>query len=144
MHKRLGVLSRTLALAVTLGGCGYTYHFQDGSSLRGTEHDTWASFFLFGLVGHHEVNVRDFCPNGVHEVTTGSNFLTWLVTGVTLGIYAPRKVNIWCSFERTAFAVEFDGEGRPTRVTKERDGVIASGRPRATEDGRWAVAWGTP
>src|SRR6188472_2915764 len=86
-----------IAFALLLGGCGYTYHFVDGNTLRGEEHNEWASYFLFGIIGDHEIDVRESCPEGVHEITTGNNFLTWFLSVITIGIYTPRKVNIWCA-----------------------------------------------
>jgi hypothetical protein len=125
-----------------LTGCGFTYHFQDGTKLRGEEHDQWASFFVFGLIGDVEVDVREACPNGIYEVTTGTNFLTWLVTGLTLAIYSPRKVNIWCAAgdHRTAYEIDFGRDGKPAHVTKRIGSITYSGEARPLADGRYG-AW---
>ncbi len=130
-----------VALFAVLSGCGYTYHFQNSAGARGEEQDHWASYFLFGLVGHYEVDTREFCPTGVYEITTGNNFLTWLVKGVTLGIYAPRKVNVWCNAaeQKTAFEIEFDRDGAPVRVTKRVATSVLSGDVKPTGDGRYSV-----
>jgi hypothetical protein len=135
-------MSVLLAATMALTGCGYTYHFQNVNTMPGEEHNEWASFFLFGLVGDYELDVRDFCPNGdVHEITTGTNFLTWLVSTVTIGIYTPRKVNIWCAAgaRKTAYSVELGADGKPSRVTKQVGALTYSGEARPTGDGRWGV-----
>ncbi len=134
-------LAFVLASTALLEGCGYTYHFQNGNAVPGEEHNEWASFFLFGTIGDYELDVREFCPNGVYEITTGTNFLTWLVSGVTLGIYTPRKVNIWCTGgeRRTTFEVDFDGHGKPRRVRKRVGPVTYLGLAKPSGDGRYGV-----
>ena len=133
-----------LLLLVSLSGmtgCGFTYHFKNGSTLPGEQHNEWASYFLFGVVGDHEINVKEFCPGEVHEITTGNNFVTWLLSAFTLGIYTPRKVNITCSGgeHRTSFVVDFGNQGEPARVTKRVGGTSYSGEVQALGDGRYGV-----
>jgi hypothetical protein len=134
---------RMLLVAATfaLGGCGFTYHFKSASTLRGEEHNEWASFFLFGIAGHYDVDVRDFCPNGVHEITTGNNFVTWLISFVTIGIYTPRKVNIWCAGGegKTSFEVDFDTEGKPSYVLKRVGSSAWSGSVVPAGERRYGV-----
>jgi hypothetical protein len=139
MKSRLTTALLVASMALT--GCGYTYHFKNVDTMRGEEHNEWASFFLFGIVGDYELDVRDFCPNGVHEITTGTNFLTWLVSTFTIGIYTPRKVNVWCSAgeRRTSYSVDFGDDGKPKHVTKRVGSLTYSGEARPTGDGRWGV-----
>jgi len=142
----LSTLLGGLTLLLSASGCGYTYHFRDGEGVRGEEHNEWASYFLFGIIGDHEVDVREFCGGtGTYEVTTGTNFLTWLVTGVTLGIYSPRKVNIWCNAPggaggvKTAYSIELDSKGKPERVTKRVGTRSYSGDARPEQANRYSV-----
>lgn len=134
------IKTRLLALVVALSvlsGCGYTYHFRNNTAQRGDEHNEWASYFFFGLVGDHEIDVREFCPQGAYEITTGTNFLTWLVSGITIGIYTPRKVNIWCHAgpQPVAFEVDFGADGAPTRVTRRVAQASTSGDVKPVEGG---------
>lgn len=136
--------SRTVLLfgcLAALNGCGYTYHFRDTTALRGEEHNEWASYFIFGIVGDYEVDVRDFCPNGVYEIATGNNFLTWFLRVATIGIYSPRKVNIWCSAgpRSTAFEVEFGKDGAPSRVTKHVGSTAWFGEAKRAGGGQFGV-----
>ncbi|CAN5925043.1 hypothetical protein BH11MYX4_BH11MYX4_45150 [soil metagenome] len=138
------LLSRTmlaLACLAALNGCGYTYHFKDTTALRGEEHNEWASYFIFGLVGDYEVNVKEFCPNGVYEIATGNNFATWFLRVITIGIYSPRKVNIWCSAgpSSTAFEVEFGKDGAPSQVTKRVGSATWTGEVKPAGEGRFGV-----
>jgi hypothetical protein len=59
-------------------------------------HEEWTDFFIFGLVGTEEFDVRSYCAGPASKVRTGGNAGTWVVTGLTLGIYTPRKVYIYC------------------------------------------------
>lgn len=133
---RLHVLSLFVALLV-LSGCGFTYHYRNLNVPRGEEHDQWASFFLFGIVGHYELDVRELCRGEVAEITSGTNFLTWLVSTLTLGIYSPRKVNVWCAGpegtrqEGARFQIDFDDPDTPTRVTRRVGERVWSGPVRA-------------
>jgi hypothetical protein len=118
---------------LALSGCGFTYHYRNLNMPRGEEHDQWASYFLFGIIGHYELDVREFCRGDVAEITSGTNFLTWLVSTLTLGIYSPRKVNVWCAGpegtrqEGARFQIDFDGPDSPTRVTRRIGGRVWSG-----------------
>ena len=88
--------------ALTQVGCGFGYHFVDKSAVPAENHSMWASYYLWGIVGHYEIDVRELCPKGVREIETGNNFPTWLLKIITFGIYAPRTIDIRCSGGREA------------------------------------------
>ncbi len=140
-------VSRAIALLtclVALNGCGYTYHFRDTSQLRGEEHNKWASYFIFGIAGDYEVNVKEFCPQGAAEVATGSNFGTWIVGVITIGIYSPRKVIIRCSAGPSdtgaaSFEVQFAKSGAPSQVTKRVGTATFMGAVTPAGEGRYGV-----
>ena len=79
-----------------LGGC-YKATFVNPSVAPGPEVEEWTDFFLGGLVGHEEIDVRRFCPGEVAMVRTGGNVGTDVITAITLGIYAPRKIYVSCA-----------------------------------------------
>lgn len=141
LRHALGRALVVLGFTSLVTGCGYTYHFRNVDQAPGEEHNEWASFFLFGIVGDYELDVRELCPQGVAEITTGTNFLTWLVSGVTLGIYTPRKVNVWCAAgeKRTSFHVDFENGKTPVYVTKREGAATYSGHVKKTADGRFGV-----
>ena len=94
-------IPRTLILAaacLTLSSSGcFTTALRDARVRPGEEHDEWRSFFFWGLAGHAEVDVREYCPAGeVHEVAIGTNGGTWVVSSLTLGIYSPEKIYVTC------------------------------------------------
>lgn len=54
-------------------------------------------FFMWGLAGEKEVNVADICQGkSPKQMQTQMTFIDGLLTGITLGIYAPRTVKVWC------------------------------------------------
>ncbi|MGZ3722485.1 MAG: Bor family protein [Bdellovibrionales bacterium] len=54
-------------------------------------------FFLFGLIGERDVYVKEACPNHpVKQIQTVDTFLDSFLGLVTIGIYTPRTVKLWC------------------------------------------------
>lgn len=100
MRRRHSLGARSAVLAVVplmlMSGC-FRATMIDDRLPEGPRHEAWTDFFLFGLVGEEELDVRTYCPSGAVEVRTGGNVGTVLVTVATLGIYAPRKVYIRCA-----------------------------------------------
>ena len=96
-------LPRRLAAALIAGGAlastgCYKATFHEPQAIAGERHDTWSSFFLWGLVGEERVDARTFCPDAdVAMVRTGANAGTAVVSLITLGIYMPRKVYVTCT-----------------------------------------------
>lgn len=60
-------------------------------------HTQWMSFYLFGLIGGQDRDLRDVCARrGAARIRVGHSWLSALVTLGTLGIYAPRVVSVEC------------------------------------------------
>jgi hypothetical protein len=81
---------------VSLGGC-YKATFVNPSVPPGPQIEEWTDFFLLGLIGHEEIDVRRLCPGEVATIRTGGNVATDVITGLTLGVYAPRKIYVSCA-----------------------------------------------
>ena len=63
--------------------------------------------------GFGDIDVKQFCPDGrVAQVVTGGNFGSGIVTFLTLGIYAPRKVYVTCATDGRALQLELDEHGK--------------------------------
>ena len=77
-------------------GC-YKATFANPSISPGPRVERWTHFYLYGLVGHEEIDVRLLCPGEVAAIRTGGNVATEIVTALTLGIYAPRKIIVTCA-----------------------------------------------
>jgi hypothetical protein len=56
-------------------------------------------FFLLGLLGpRHSYSSRELClGKEIDQIETAHTANDVLVTAVTLGIYAPRTLRVWCS-----------------------------------------------
>ena len=54
-------------------------------------------FFVFKLVGEHHVNVKEICgERDVQQIETVDTFVDRILSMVTIGIYTPRTVRVWC------------------------------------------------
>jgi hypothetical protein len=96
------IIAALVTLAATTG-CYKATFVEDPSALkRETNHEEWASHYVFGLVGDKEYDVREWCPNGTGMVRTGGNVGTTALSIVTIGIYTPRKVYITCDAQQIA------------------------------------------
>ena len=156
----------TTLLAISATGCYKATFIANPQVVKGADHDQWNSFFLWGLVGDETLDVRQFCSGGqVAQVRTGANFLTGLVTLVTIGIYAPRMAYVWCAAGHVGapaaavspngsppvppanaptLSIYGDRQGRPVRVELRRnDALEAVAAPTALHDEprRWHVAF---
>lgn len=117
-------LVASIALGVFATGCHKATFVTSPQVARGVEHDEWTDFFIFGLVGKQSFDVHQFCRGEVASVRTGGNAGTGIVTLLTLGIYAPRKVYVTCAADPNApvasdapsrsLVLETDWRGRPT------------------------------
>jgi Bor protein len=119
-----------LLCALALGGCYKATFIRDPQVLRGEEHDDWTSFFVFGLVGEQTLDVKQFCPDGrFAEIQTGANFLTGLVSLVTIGIYTPRKVYVTCAggSARATLELDADSDGRPVAARLRSEHSVVEG-----------------
>lgn len=95
------LLRNALVVCALLGsssGCYKATFYRDPSVLKGDEHEQWSDFYVFGLVGTEDFDVRHFCPSSDAAVAkTGGNFMTGFVSVITIGIYTPRKVYVTCA-----------------------------------------------
>jgi hypothetical protein len=57
-------------------------------------------FFLSGVIGEKTVDVKETCGSKpVQQIQTQATFLDSFLNIVTLTIYSPRTVKIWCAKE---------------------------------------------
>ncbi len=121
-----------LVLLGATSGC-FSHRFINRSVMPGGEtHRSWGSFFLWGIAGHQTVDTREDCGQGeVHEVVLGTNFFTWLVSSITIGLYSPRIVVVRC------------GMG-PVQVALQREPPSARGPGHAARPAVPATRGATP
>ena len=54
-------------------------------------------FFLGGLIGKGKIEVKRHCPAGAAKILVYTGFVDGVLTGLTLGIYAPTSFKIVCA-----------------------------------------------
>jgi hypothetical protein len=55
------------------------------------------NFFFWGLMGEERVNVTEVCNDErVAQMQSQQTFVNGLLGAITLGIYAPHSVRVWC------------------------------------------------
>jgi len=88
-----------LALATVLAGCStVTIHpASSGKLASAPTYQDSRPFFLWGLVGDERVNVVEVCANkSVKQMQSQQTFGDGVLTLLTLGLYAPHSVKVWC------------------------------------------------
>jgi hypothetical protein len=91
-----------LATAVAfLGGCfKHTYTLGTGAPTSGTPRfSEWRHFFIGGLIGSADVDVRAICPSGNATIVNYHGFIQQLLAYIVLGgwIWNSTTVEVYCS-----------------------------------------------
>lgn len=56
------------------------------------------NFFLWGLSGVQDIDVKEYCGNGIARIEEKNTPVNVLLTGVTFGLYNPRTSEFFCRF----------------------------------------------
>jgi hypothetical protein len=148
--RRIGIALMTGALLLATSGCYKATFYKNASVVKGAEHDEWTDFFVFGMVGSEQFDVKKFCANGdAAIIRTGGNVGTGVISVLTIGIYTPRKVYVTCAAPSAAqtarrLELELGEQGEPlsgqvsegeehTPVVIERAGTRAWRLSRGSE-----------
>jgi hypothetical protein len=59
------------------------------------------AFWLFATFPLQDVDVREFCPEGVSAIAERTTFSDGLFSSLTLGLYSPRTSYYYCRLPRT-------------------------------------------
>lgn len=93
------MVTLVLCATVALAGCStVTINQQRTVAVRDEpSYEQTRDFFLWGLVGEERVNVGEVCDgNSVAQMQSQATFVNGFLTIITLGIYAPHTVKVWC------------------------------------------------
>lgn len=100
MRKKTCSLVATAALCVVMTGCASVTISPDGKSKLSSEpnYQNTENFYFWGLTPDvNEVNVTDICAGeDVRQMQAQTTFVDGLLGAITLGIYSPRSVKVWC------------------------------------------------
>ena len=96
MIKKFGF---ALCLVSLLASCStVTIHPQESQKLATapTFQET-RNFYFWGLAGEARVNVKEVCgERTVSQMQSQRTFANGFLGAITLGIYAPHSVRLWC------------------------------------------------
>lgn len=88
-----------VAIACLAGGCA-TITIQPvaiNKIASPPTHQESRAFFLWGLVGEQRIDVKSACGDRqLLQMQSQQTFLDGLLTGITLGLYSPHSVKVWC------------------------------------------------
>jgi hypothetical protein len=86
-------------LVLPLGCASVVYqNGPGGPTTRDSTVETTLHYFIFGAVGRPELDVGALCrEKTIDKIQVLSSVPNVIVTVLTLGIYAPRTVRVWCS-----------------------------------------------
>jgi hypothetical protein len=91
--------ARLLLLCGALGaltGCYNITYVARSRTPAAIAHEQKQDFFLWGIVGKQNVDVRALCPTGPAKIKGQQTGVEVLLAIITLGIYTPRSVFVTC------------------------------------------------
>ena len=102
-------MRKLLLISIVLAGFALSSCYQvsvgtkrAGVPSRNPDYESWQTLLIYGLVPistHHKIN--DICANGVEAVKTYMSFLNGLVGFLTMEIYTPVTLQVWCKGGKT-------------------------------------------
>jgi hypothetical protein len=126
--RPFGIALVTGALLLSTSGCYKATFYKNPSVVKGAEHEESTDFFVFGMVGTEQIDVKKFCANGdAAVIRTGGNVGTGVIGVLTIGIYTPRKVYVTCAANGSAqtarrLELELSERGEPLSGQVTEDG----------------------
>lgn len=95
----------TSLLFIVLGGCS-AVTIQPQKIAKLTSEPTYQDsrpFFMWGLVGEQRIDVKKVCgEQTVVQMQSQQTFTDGALGLVTLGIYAPHTIKVWCQQQASA------------------------------------------
>ena len=95
--KKLLILS-----AIILSGCSTVSIHPDRTTklVSKSSYEESKDFYFWGLGGEHSIDVvKVCCDKTVSQMQTQLTLKDGLLTAITLGIYSPHTVKVWCGAE---------------------------------------------
>jgi hypothetical protein len=86
------------ALLGSLATCGcYTVSYRTSQPAAGRVYEEHENYFICGLVGDNTVDLQRICPDGVARWDNQATVPDSLLACITLDIYTPRTVHVYCA-----------------------------------------------
>jgi hypothetical protein len=89
----------TIGLIGLIGGCSTVTISPKGTGkiVSKPTYEDSRPFYFFGLAGEQHVDVQEVCSGkSAIQMQSQQTFVDGLLGGITLGIYAPHSVKVWC------------------------------------------------
>jgi hypothetical protein len=86
-----------LLISAGIVGC-QTVTMDFGGKMDRRSIDAKSHFFFWGLTSAPELDVKEYCGNGVARIVERSTPLDCLFTALTYGVYNPRTSEFFCRF----------------------------------------------
>lgn len=93
----MGVWKRIVLAVALAAGCRPVTYVDPYALPSGIVVSQVGHYFLFGVVGHTDITVKDLCPQGAARVTSSFTASDLILSIVTLEIYTPRTYDIECA-----------------------------------------------
>ena len=92
-----------LLLTLAVMGC-YRQTFVDKTQLieQQPNVERWQKNLLFGLVAGPDIHMGEACPSGIAKVEEYFSFTNGVVTVITLGLFSPYTIELYCAQECTS------------------------------------------
>jgi hypothetical protein len=92
-----GISLAILGCAVLVAGChNHRLDLGTGAPRGPVVYEEWHSYYLWGSIGEHRIDITRVCPSGNATISRGRSFMNQLAADLTLGIYSPMTITIRC------------------------------------------------
>lgn len=115
-------------------GC-YKNTYVTDLGMGGGAYTQKASFFLWGLVGRHTVDLAPVCPDGVGWFQNRWTFLDGFVGLITFGLYQPVTIEVRCATGQAWLGLPDEDAGGTWLYALDEDGALTE-QARAELDAR--------
>lgn len=99
MKQTIAILA-FMASILAVSGCYRDALITELPKSQDPQYEKWRNHFLYGVVRGirtEDVQLAEVCPQGVARAETKMNGWNGLVSVLTIGIYTPMKLNIYCA-----------------------------------------------
>jgi hypothetical protein len=104
--KRLVAALFVLLLVGQFAGCYKHVYVSGDPAMSSPNYERWHHHLIAGLINlSDETYLSQICPSGVARIEDKHTFLNMLVAGLTMSIYSPTTVKIWCKGASAAVTV---------------------------------------
>ena len=87
-----------LISALMLSGC-HKVSMNTGLATGQQSYNTTAWYFLNGLIGNKEINLKEHCPNGASQMKSEVGIGGLVISALTIGMVSKLDITVQCASE---------------------------------------------